>query len=34
MPTDPPISRRTALQAALAAGAVPALALGAEQGQT
>ena len=31
MPTDPPISRRTALQAALAAGAVPALALGADK---
>jgi hexulose-6-phosphate isomerase len=31
MPTDPPISRRTALQAALAAGAAPALALGADK---
>src|SRR5262249_30889859 len=31
MPTDPPISRRTALQAALAAGTAPALALGAEK---
>ncbi len=31
MPTDPPINRRTALQAALAAGAAPALALGGDK---
>jgi hexulose-6-phosphate isomerase len=31
VPTEPPISRRTALQAALAAGAGPALALGADK---
>ena len=31
MPTDHPISRRTALQAALAAGGLPALALGADK---